>query len=142
MANLCGPQAEKHVEIHEEISKDGKTCEKKIFFTCHNPRVSCVSCQGSLSVSENYASVSSSTCQKQEIAARVVLLGKQNSLTLSQVSGRATRERERGLTWDETNGKVVESHCSRYHTHHSHYTVALPYQLAIATGTANLAGRC
>ena len=52
------------------------------------------------------------------------------------------RERDRGLTWDETNGKVVESHCSRYHTHHSHYTVALPYQLAIATGTANLGGRC
>lgn len=126
--------------------KMARHVKKKFFFTCQNPRVSCVSCQGSLSVSENNASVSSSTCQKQEIAARVVLLGKQNSLTLSQVSGRATRERERerdrGLTWDETNGKVVESHCSRYHTHHSHYTVALPYQLAIATGTANLGGRC
>ena len=43
MANLCGPQAEKHVEIHEEISKDGKTCEKKIFFS-HVKTQGCLVC--------------------------------------------------------------------------------------------------
>lgn len=58
MANLCGPEAEKHVEIHEEISKDGKTCEKKIFFHMSKPKgVLCVLSRLSFSFRELRVSI-------------------------------------------------------------------------------------
>lgn len=143
MANLCGPEAEKHVEIHEEISKDGKTCEKNFFFHMSKPKgVLCVLSRLSFSFRELRVSIflnmpkARDSCESGPSREAELTHTKPSEWKSDQ------RERERGLTWDETNGKVVESHCSRYHTHHSHYTVALPYQLAIATGTANLEGRC